>query len=417
MQKILFAALAAAAIALPAQGQQVQSAWVQYAPNGAVEARAVVAGDACPAIAIDGAQSPMRLRAAGDAIFPTVCSAPVPKGAKAVSLDGHALPVPVADPTRILVMGDTGCRIKGKELQACNDPKKWPFPEMAKEEARLKPDLVIDVGDYLYRENACPAGFAGCTDTPHGDNWPTWDADFFAPAAPLLGAAPWVLVRGNHEDCERAGKGWLRILGPQAYDPNAACVPHLAPYSVPMGPINLVVMDDANAPDTSIAADMVPVYRSEIAALANAPAPSWLLMHRPIWGAVSGPLNVPVGGNQTLIKAIGSTGIPSPVALMLSGHIHTFEAMNYGPHDHVPPQIVAGFGGDKLDPTPWKLTGTIFQGDSGVNVKDGLSLPGFGFLMMRKVADGWDVDVHNVNGKIERRCWFRAGHVGCAKPR
>ncbi len=414
MRKILLAA-AVVLVSLPAQAQPVQSAWVQYAPDGAAEVRAVTAGDTCPVLAVDGVDGPMTIRAAGDANFPTVCSAPLPAGARTAAIDGHALPVPVADPTRILVMGDTGCRIKGKTLQDCNDPRKWPFPVMAKEEAKLKPELVIDVGDYLYRESACPAGVAGCAGTPYGDNWPTWDADFFAPAKPLLAAAPWVVVRGNHEDCERAGKGWLRMLGPQAFDPNAACIPHLAPYSVPMGPLNLVVMDDANAPDTSVATGMVPVYRSEIAALAKAPAPSWLLMHRPIWGAISGPLDVPVGGNQTLISAIGTSGIPSPVELMLSGHIHVFEAMNYGAKDHVPPQIVAGFGGDKLDSAPWKLTGTVFQGDSGVTVKDGMSLPGFGFLLMRKTASGWDIDVHNVHGRIERRCWFRAGHVGCAK--
>ena len=44
-----------------------------------------------------------------------------------------------------------------------------------------KPDLVIHVGDYFYRENACPADATGCQGTPFGDNWPTWAADFFNP--------------------------------------------------------------------------------------------------------------------------------------------------------------------------------------------------------------------------------------------
>jgi hypothetical protein len=89
--------------------------------------------------------------------------------------------------------------------------------------------------------------------------------------------------------------------------------------------------------------------------------------------------------------------------------------MNFGNKNHVPPQIIAGFGGDTLDPTPSILKGTVFQGKSSVVVKDGLSLPGFGFLLMIKDADGWTINVHDVNGKIERTCLFRSGRVDCPK--
>mgnify|MGYP000167914488 CR=1 FL=1 len=56
--------------------------------------------------------------------------------------------------------------------------------------AAWDPDLIVHVGDYLYRESPCPEGQSGCAGSPHGDNWATWNADFFAPASPLLGAAP-----------------------------------------------------------------------------------------------------------------------------------------------------------------------------------------------------------------------------------
>ena len=98
--------------------------------------------------------------------------------------------------------------------------------------------------------------------------------------------------------------------------------------------------------------------------LANDPAPVWLAAHRPIWAAISGPLNIPIGGNATIIAAAGQSPMPPDVALMLSGHIHTFEAINYD--GTVPPQIVAGNGGDNLDVTPLNLKGAIFQGHSGV---------------------------------------------------
>jgi len=453
----------------PAQQGSLRSSWVQYGPGGDVEARAVVEGKSCPAIYVDLHEKLMQQRAAPDEKFATVCAAVLPKGTIQAAIvfrvyripPPHAgagvaaweawvheeyglanpgpnaseadwlawsdavnekaqyqlvpLALPAPEPHRIIVFGDTGCRIKGKDLQDCADPKEWPFPRIAARAAKFKPDLVIHVGDYLYRENACPPGFAGCADTPYGDNWPTWDADFFTPAKPLLAAAPWVFVRGNHEDCERAGLGWLRLLGPLPFDASAPCAAHLAPFSVPMGALNLVVMDDANAPDTAVASDMVPIYRSEIASLTTAEAPSWLLLHRPIWGATTGPMGLPVGGSQTMIAAAGTSGIPSPVELMLAGHIHTFEVMNFDRKNHVPPQLIAGFGGDTLDPTPSVLKGTVFQGKSGVVVKDGLSLPGFGFLLMTKDADGWTIDVHDVRGKIERTCLLRSGRVECSE--
>ena len=395
----------------------VTAAWVQYGPKGAIEARAVVAAPACPRARIDGVEHAMRLRAAANGDFPTVCSIAVPRTAQTLAIGGHVLPPPVAPVRRIVLIGDTGCRIQGAIAQDCADPQRWPFPRLAVAAARTRPDLVIDVGDYLYRESACPAGIAACAGSPYGDRWPTWRADFFAPAAPLLAAAPWVVVRGNHEACGRAGSGWLRLLGPDPVVPGAPCAAHRPPYRITIGTLHLIVMDDANAPDVRLDAALVPRYRREFASLARAPASSWLLMHRPIWGAIAGPLDIPIGGNRTLIAAIGRAGIPAPVGLMLAGHIHSFEALNYGGARRVPPQLIAGFGGDRLDRTPRELGGAIFQGDSGVTVSRGVSIPGFGFVVLRRTAQGWDVDVHDVAGRVERRCWFRGGRVGCAPRR
>ena len=429
--------VAVTAISVAPEGS-LKSKWTEVGPGGVLEARAVVAGTACPVIFIDLQRLVMKRRTAADDKFLSVCAQAIPAGTKQAALaftlhqapsppdgapqdvsrdwikyDVVPLPLPVSDPQRIVVFGDTGCRIKGKSVQDCSDPAKWPFARIAAEAARLKPDLVIHVGDYLYRESACPPDFAGCAGTPFGDNWPTWDADFFAPAKPLLAAAPWVMVRGNHEDCQRAGPGWLRLLGPTVYDPAAPCAAHLAPYTIPLGALDLVVMDNADAPDSSVAETSVPAYRQELAALGQAKAPSWLVLHEPIWAAITGPLGVPAGGNLTMITAAGNTGIPAPIELMLAGHIHSFEAINYGREPHVPPQIVAGFGGDLLDETPSHLRGAVFQGDSGVRVSDGISIGGFGFLVMTKTETGWTIDVHDWQGRIERQCVFRAGRVDC----
>src|SRR5665213_564043 len=243
MKKLLLSLLLSL---VPAVAQAADSAWVQATANG-YEARIVTTAAACPVLHTDKGDAALSVRAAASADFPMICAAALPAGATRATIAGTALPLPVANPQRILVLGDTGCRIKGAALQACNDPAKWPFPQVAAAAAALKPDLVIHLGDYLYRESPCPPGDAGCAGSPWGDNWTTWQADFYTPAAPLLAAAPIVLVRGNHEDCARAGSGWLRLQGPSA-NPDS-CVPHLPVYAVDLGSLRLAVMDDASASD------------------------------------------------------------------------------------------------------------------------------------------------------------------------
>jgi len=406
MRKI---ALSLMLCALPVAAQGADSAWVQAVSAG-FEARLVTDAGSCPALHTDKGDVAMTMRAAAGANFPLVCAAAIPTAAARADIGGVALPLPVSNPQRILVLGDTGCRIKGAALQACNDPAKWPFPQLAAAAAALKPDLVIHVGDYLYRESACPPGNQGCAGSPWGDNWITWQADFYTPAAPLLAAAPIVLVRGNHEDCDRAGPGWLRLQGPSAFDPAAPCIPHLPVYTVDLGAMRLAVMDDATAQDTSFDRDASPVYAAELTGLAAIPAPVWFIHHRPIWAAITGPLGIPIGGNLALIDAVrvaslsGGPPIAPNVALMLSGHIHTFEAINYAAK--VPPQIVAGNGGDNLDITPTNLRGAQFQGHSGVNVADGLSVGGFGFLLMTRAGEGWTIDLYDFNGAKTRTCRF-----------
>jgi len=411
MRAFLVAAFALLLAGPVAAQDQVASHWVQFMPGGGQEARVLTSAPACPALNIDDVSTPMVERAPPNDYFPLrVCTLVIPAKVKSVMLGSTHLPLLTAKAQRIMVFGDTGCRIKGGTIQDCNDPKKWPFPAIAAEAAKLKPDLVIHVGDYLYRESPCPEGDKRCEGTPHGDNWPSWDADFFAPAAPLFAAAPWVIVRGNHEDCERAGKGFLRLLGPDPVNPVAGCKAHIPLYSVPLGDVTLAVMDNTDAPDTSIDADLRTEYEADFKALNDIKGPVWLIGHRPIWGALT-LYGMTLGGNRTLIATLPSTGLLRNAELMLSGHIHTFEALNYDNAD-IPPQLIAGFGGDKLDAAPADLSGTNI---SGTHVSNGIGIGGFGFLMMTRERKGWRIDVHRVDGSIERVCRFADRKLDCPK--
>lgn len=399
-------------IALPAIAPaKVLSSWVQMAPGGLAEARAVVDAKTCPGIIIDGHAATMRERAPADAAFPQLlCAATLPQRANAVLIAGRSLPLPKRAPERIVVLGDTGCRIKAVIVQACNDPAKWPFPHIASVAANLKPDLVVHVGDYLYRESKCPFGISACAGSPSGDDWPAWAADFFTPAAPLLTTAPFVFVRGNHEECARSGAGWLRLLGPLPVDPKTPCTDHVAPWSVAFDAFTLAIVDDAHAPELFAPSGLVTLYTADFEAVARmGPAPVWLAMHRPIWGIVTLSLGMVVGGNRTMMAAQEPHGIPANVALLLAGHIHTFEAIDY--QSGAPPQIIAGEGGDLLDKAPRDLSGRHV---GALRISSGVSLPGYGFLLFTREKDHWDIHVMSADGAQEDLCRFLSRHIDCS---
>src|SRR5580693_2482600 len=82
---------------------------------------------------------------------------------------------------------------------------------------------------------------------PGAYGWDSWNADLFEPAVPLLAAAPWIMVRGNHEDCSRAGEGWFRFLDRAPLE--AACRDFTGIFVARLGDFGLVVVDGAKADD------------------------------------------------------------------------------------------------------------------------------------------------------------------------
>ncbi|QNA89114.1 metallophosphoesterase [Massilia sp. Dwa41.01b] len=282
------------------------------------------------------------------------------------------MPVPKAAPERIVVIGDTGCRLKGREAQDCNDPRAYPFARVAASAAAFEPDLVVHVGDYHYREDPCPAGRAGCAGSPYGYGFDAWAADFFTPAGKLLAAAPWVLARGNHESCARAGQGWWRYLDPRPFETGRDCdLPandalgdHSDPYAVPLGAgAQLIVFDSANTsykglpPSDPRRARYADTAR-KVAQLAGAARYNIAVDHHPLFafGANRDPKSGAVtlfGGDRGLLDAFGDVEpgyLPESVQMLLSGHVHLWEQVSFASRH--PTQFVSGFSGTAEDIVP-----------------------------------------------------------------
>ncbi|SFV15682.1 metallophosphoesterase [Pseudoduganella namucuonensis] len=439
--------LSACASAPPPAPVGEAHAYVLLGEEGAAVARVVVDAPACPEIAIDGRGQPMRVRAlpatlaqrptasspadSKPSVFPLLtCETVLPAGAASASVLGMALPLPRAEPRRIVVVGDSGCRLKRKdnEFQECNDPELFPFATVAAAAAAWKPDLVIHVGDYHYRENACPDGNAGCAGSPWGYGWDTWRADLFGPAAPLLRAAPWIAARGNHESCERAGQGWWRLLDTRPLlagrDCDAPAADHVGdysdPYAVPLGGgAQLLVMDTAATtwrglkPGDTGYEKYRDTYR-KLDALARRAAWNIGVAHHPILGVgaelKNGKLEWHKGdlGLQQSFGSLNPALLPSGMQAMISGHAHLWEQLSFAT-DH-PSQFVAGISGSAEDTAP--LPATLppeAMPAAGVEVRHFSTwIGGFGFMALERMErDGpgeWRVTLHDRHGAVKNRC-------------
>ena len=429
--------------------------FVVLGPGGARIARAITPATSCPLIRIDGQDQPMTVRApAGTvpqrptrsdpalskpSVFDTlVCEANVPLQAQSASIAGRALPLPPADIRRIVVIGDTGCRIKSADnaYQACNDPKAYPFAQVAAAAARWAPDLVIHVGDYLYRENPCPAGQVGCTGSVWGYGGDAWRADFFGPAAPLLQKAAWAAARGNHESCARAGQGWWRFIDSRPLAAGRDCNDaanddagdYSDPYAVPLGEgAQLILFDSSDTPANALTPDQPgwAHYRdtyAKIAALSAQADHNILVDHHPMLAFAAGKDKAGAfklsPGNEGLQSAFGSlnpTLFPPKVDLLLSGHVHVWEALSFA--SPYPAQIVTGFSGTQEDIVP--LPATLPPGATpapGVIVKAMSSwVDGFGFMTLeRQGPDRWLAQIHDGDGAVVNTCAIIGSSLSCA---
>ena len=441
----MFAAMAENGRAAP------PTVWVVMAPGGGSIVRAVGGAGSCPSISVDGVTRTMSLRAApatlpprasasgSAAIHPSafplsVCEAAVPRSARIARVATTRVPLPPKLISRIVVIGDTGCRLKAadKAWQACNDPGRWPFAAIAAAAARTRPDLVVHVGDYLYRETPCPAGNGGCAGSPWGYGYDAWNADLLRPAAPLLAAAPWAVARGNHEACDRAGQGWHRLLDPYPLIAGRDCVDpavdfdgnHQPPYAIDLGgSAQLIMLDLATAGTKPLAPDDPRRARffsdaEAVDALTSPGKTSFLVDHYPFAAVRTGEAKRVEAGNPALSATFGNNIIPvlPGIAAILSGHVHQFEQASFG--GMVPTQIVTGFSGTLEDdqPAPDSAHGLPVL-DGGLAVTSMLAIAGTqGFVLLERRSRGkWAMSVRDQSGATIARCTLIGRRSHCAR--
>jgi hypothetical protein len=383
-------------VACPVRAE-VLNRWVQYGPDDTMLIRSIssVGTTACPPLTLDGNSVQMTPRFTPTADYPVlVCEASLPIGnyaAKVATIDGAELKLPAATPQRILVIGDTGCRVDGGKPQDCNNydgPLDFPLAALSNYAATFKPDLIIHTGDFFYREKPCPAEFAKQCGSPDGaaagDIWAAWDADWFTPARKIMQTAPMAITRGNHESCDRGAVGWFRLLAPQPYSEAAVnCGPRsgfssyrsVTPanpepanrdpndttpsYVVQAGPIALIMFDISYASDTILQAGLDADYAADLnRSLGKLQGkPAFFVVHKPAYGLFGGlsseketkTSGTPyVGGGNINAQSMFGTAVAPQISLFVSGHIHNFEVVDLQSPKFAP-QLVIGNSGTRLD--------------------------------------------------------------------
>ena len=361
------------------------------ADSGLVARTVMPAGAACPDLTVVRRTSKgvvkktysMKVRkpaATAKRAFNTVrvCSRNMPTKAVRASIDGRRIPSSMpSSVTTMAMLADTGCRVRGATIQDCNSPAAWPLKTIARRIAKEKPDIILNPGDYYYREQACPpADQALCGGTPppvagmpFTDSADGWLVDVIRPMKPMFRSAPMALLRGNHETCDRGGNGFFLFFDPRP-DTAGLCGPvngvAPAPATTPTWSftidvakgrtLRVAMVDSAYGEDSVVdswAAAQRPTY---VAARKQTKAKkgrqSWLMTHRPVFSHVTSQF-APKPPTQwtpwgSLDQTAASYGLLDTYQLILSSHLHIAQAVQIPGQ---PGSLVLGNGGTLLDPT------------------------------------------------------------------
>ncbi|MBV8748286.1 MAG: hypothetical protein JO103_01095, partial [Candidatus Eremiobacteraeota bacterium] len=171
-------------------------------------------------------------------------------------------------------------------------------------------------------------------------------------------------------------------------DPHAttACANATEPYAVDLHGLRIVAFDSAVAEDQKVDASRSPIYRRQFAAArAMVKGPTWFVTHRPPYT------------NDDERSAMGDD--LAPFEAVLSGHFHFFAALNVAT---LPPLVINGEGGTKLDPNLAGFLGLAVGDLHVVGSVFGVSHNGFG--VYTRENGGWSISLRDPDGAERARC-------------
>jgi hypothetical protein len=452
--------------------QPLYAAYTIVAPTSVAEsqvvARALIrAEDDCPPVRTNGENGFLEIemtpRLPGPNAAPAfsqivACSASLPLGINSASINGKSIPAAMPSSVeKIAMFADSGCRMDEYRIQDCNNADKWPLAQIAGRIAAEQPDLIVNPGDYVYREIRCPEKFTNeCGGTigpmegfPFSETDLGWIQEFFDPAAALFPVAPIAFLRGNHEDCGRGGNGWFLYLDPfpgteTTCDPYItdegleAAVPQTTPawsFDAPIANgriLRLAMVDSAYGSDKSltpwIEKQRVIYQQADSLTRPTQAVESWLVTHRPLFARISttlmpkdDPLAEPWTSDGQMIAAYGLLG---NYDMILASHNH-YAQVNQIPGQ--PAATIIGNGGALLEPkTGYEppTYGPLTNGDGTPMVPGLAPYPNasfqwtnveYGYAIARpnSTRGSWTIAHFNYDGNLAATCGLAQRQISC----
>ena len=375
--------------------------WTQLIDGTAQSFRAIVSDKQCPAISIDGEAVEMDVRAAPMADFPNlVCEYVSDEPIKSATIRNSPFPLRPPNAQQILVVGDTGCRLKkDAPVQACSNGTAWPYPTIARSMAAKKADIAIHLGDYYYREVPCPNPLI-CGEA-YGDNWQTWKVDFFAPSQVMFSEHPFIFVRGDHENCERGWLGFLRYLAPGPIRTPIMCDNYETPFIVEFEDVQMPVLDSSTRDRDDYTWDRLRAMRSQfLEVLSELDRETLLLTHTPLWGYGSKEKNSKeLETLESIQRRAFAHMMPRLISAVVAGDLHFAQIVSTPDN---PVQITFGNGGVWLYTTPEGKVEDLPVGEDVTGEIFGYNQ--FGFGLIDRSGEGLKVIFFDVNGVAVGNC-------------
>jgi hypothetical protein len=170
-----------------------------------------------------------------------------------------------------------------------------------------------------------------------------------------------------------------------------------------VGDFGVVVVDDAKAADPrGDPSALISVLRDQLAAVAaKVPAEAWMVSHRPSnsMRSASGGVKKDEVENFVQERAFGAI-MPRGVRMEAAGHIHFFQAVDFG--GARAPQLVVGTGGDKLSVVP--PVSMVGADINGLKVVNSVTYSGFAYMVWDRLGALWVGTLFDVDGRPINRC-------------